>query len=69
MCDLYSAHVIDALCAATRLSGHRSQERDDLLPKRRQVMHRRATTAALGDQAGQMKPANMLADGLDVGPT
>jgi hypothetical protein len=69
MCDLPSAHVIDALCAATQFSGYRSEERTDLLPKWRQVMHSHATPAALGDQAGQMKPMNMLADRLDVGPT
>jgi len=57
------------LRTATQFSGHRSQERNDLLPKWRQVMHRHATRAALGDQPGQMKPANVLADRFDVGPT
>jgi hypothetical protein len=64
-CDCSQA--VDNLRAGTQFSVQRSQKRNDLLSKWRQLMHGHATPAALGDQSSQMKPANVFADRLDVG--
>lgn len=67
-CDCFNTRSAGCSVAA-RFSGNRPQECNDLLPERREVVKCFTTPASFNDQPGQMKPLNMLTNGLDVGPT